>query len=147
MSPNFRIVESVVAPSRTRVLIVDDDASVRITAAALLEDEYDVATARDGNEALEILAMRTFDVLCTDLRMPEMNGLELLRRATARQPGINGVLITGHRDYLSSAGSIDGISFTVLLKPYSADELLARIARAAQRARLTRTMNASGLKR
>lgn len=130
---------TLTAPSqKSAVLVVDDDESLLLTTTALLEDDFHVATARSGREALAYLASpqgRDVEVLCTDLRMPGMDGLELLGHAAQSRPGIAAILITAYRDYLSY-GHTGNIAYDVLLKPYSPEDLVERVRRAAQRGQL-----------
>ena len=73
-----------------KILLVDDDASVRrVLQFKLQKRGFAVATAADGNEALENLNTETFDLLLSDIRMPGMDGIELLERAKTIQPRLN----------------------------------------------------------
>lgn len=129
-----------ISEGKPRVLVVDDDESLLLTTSALLEDDFVVATARSGAEALRHLQAARVDVLCTDFSMPGMNGLELLARAARSHPEVSGVLVTGHRDYLSASKTSDGLTYAVLLKPYREEELVERLRRAAQMTKLKRSM-------
>jgi DNA-binding NtrC family response regulator len=122
-----------------RVLLVDDDAAVLETTAALLEDVFDVVKASSGTQALGLLTAQAFDVICTDLQMPAMNGIELLRRAASIRPQVSAVLITGHREYLTEPRSRD-LAYTVLLKPFSEREVIEQIRRAENRTKLASQM-------
>src|SRR5690606_11709363 len=86
------------ANETTRVLVVDDDAGVRFTLKEMLRSlrGVEVEQAEDGAAALEKLAARSFELVITDLRMPRMDGLELVRRvsATPRAPRL--IVITAH---------------------------------------------------
>lgn len=119
-----------------RVLLVDDDESLLETTAALLEDDFSIEKARSGFEALALLKKHSFEVMCTDLQMPGMDGLDLLRKVAAQHPNVSGVLITGHKDYLSDRRVHEGLAFTVLLKPFGTNELIHEVQRAVQRARI-----------
>ena len=121
------------------VLFVDDDESLLVTAAAIAEDDFQVTTARSGVEALACLSTREFDVLCTDLQMPGMDGLTLLQHVAQAHPLVSGVLITGHRDFLRKRMDYK-LSYAVLLKPYQTTELIERLQRGAQMAKLKRTL-------
>jgi chemotaxis protein histidine kinase CheA len=115
---------------RKRVLVVDDAISVRKTLEQLLQDAgYEVATARDGFDALQQLSLRKPDIVLTDLEMPNLNGIDLTRRIRATE-GIENlpiVMITSratekHKERATSAG-INAF----LNKPYSDDELLGHV--------------------
>ena len=128
-------------PGTSRILLVDDETVVRETLAGELEERgYDVLTAPSGSEALRVLhSAGAVDVLITDLSMPGMSGLALLREAQARNPGLAGILLTGYAGNgaeLAVRGAITG-SFSLLCKPVSTAMLVDRImaltaARAAQ---------------
>ena len=82
-----------------RVLLVDDDADARELVGEFLSYEgFTVETAGDGASALEVLDDFAPDVVVTDLEMPGMNGLELIRRIHARDPDRAALIVTGHED-------------------------------------------------
>lgn len=117
-----------------RVLIVDDEEGVRITTAAILEREgYTVATARGGREALDLSADGSFDILLLDLRLEDMNGLELLNTMQARQPQLVAIVITG---YASIETAIDALRMGVydyLVKPCDLNDLKVAVKSALAR--------------
>jgi CheY-like chemotaxis protein len=78
------------------VLIVDDEPDIReVTSAMLAEDGYEVLTARDGQEALEILPQFRPDLVVTDLRMPRLSGFELLKVVRERFPRLPVIAVSG----------------------------------------------------
>ncbi|MDQ5836306.1 MAG: response regulator, partial [Acidobacteriota bacterium] len=80
----------------SRVLVVDDEENVRITTAAILEQEgYEVATASDGREALEMAAHKHFDLVLTDLRMDDMDGIALLHDLQTQHTSVVTIVLTG----------------------------------------------------
>ncbi len=83
-----------------RILIVDDDRSVLEVLSRALSTAYDVAAARDGTEALAMVAGRPIDLLITDYLMPSMTGDELIVRLRDLCPGTKALMITGHGDLL-----------------------------------------------
>jgi DNA-binding NarL/FixJ family response regulator len=80
----------------TRILIVDDEPLIRSTLCEFLQDEYAVASAGSGPEALEMLAKEPADLLISDINMRPMNGIELLVEAKGRWPHMKTGLITGY---------------------------------------------------
>jgi two-component system response regulator HupR/HoxA len=128
-------------PSRARVyvLVVDDDPALLETTAALLGDDFDVATAANADEALAALESNTFDVLCTDFRMPGMDGLSLLQTAQRRHPWLCGILVTAYADRASAVGPLPDGHLT-LLKPYRTEQLVSAIGRAAALGRMRRSV-------
>ena len=83
--------------SPVRVLVVDDDPGVRYTLREILSSEgLEVEEAADGAEAIERFEARPAPLVVTDLRMPRMDGMELLRRLAGRSPAPRVVVITAH---------------------------------------------------
>jgi CheY-like chemotaxis protein/anti-sigma regulatory factor (Ser/Thr protein kinase) len=78
------------------ILIVDDERHVREMLAEYLAKSHEVACARNGAEALALLGGRAVDLVITDIAMPEMNGIELLRTVRERHPGVKYALLTGN---------------------------------------------------
>ena len=121
-----------VANPTARVLIVDDDVLVRELLATEFEEfGYDVIVAHSGDEALALLAAgERVDALLTDLSMPEMDGLALIRAAQAQRPRLPAVLLTGYAGdgtAMAMTGAMSG-SFTLLRKPISGEQLAERVA-------------------
>src|SRR5579859_6426109 len=92
-SPVRSSKQAFLGANRPRVLLVDDEVSVRNSTVAILSDDYEVESAADGRAALALLATMDFDVVCTDLNMPGLNGFELLRRVSHMPRHIGRVLI------------------------------------------------------
>src|SRR5258708_32166665 len=87
-------------PSQTkRILIADDDAAIRGTLVELLQGEgYDTLEAKSGSEVLRIVPVEEPDLLLIDLRMPDQDGLQILRRLSARDINVgNVILMTAYR--------------------------------------------------
>lgn len=80
-----------------RILVIDDEEGMRDVFYRLLSNEgYIVETARDGNEGLDKVKKRQFDLSFIDVRMPELNGLETFLQIKKLQPGIKAFLISGY---------------------------------------------------
>jgi CheY-like chemotaxis protein len=115
----------------SRLLVVDDEESVLEVLAEHLEHEgFGVITAANGTEALALLgAGTTVDALVTDLSMPGMDGLELIRAAQERRPGLPAVLLTGYAgedSTLALSGVVTG-AFSLLRKPVRIHDLVDRV--------------------
>ena len=113
--------------SSARVLLVDDDHTTREVLAIHLEDAgYQVETAAGAAEALALLdAEPAFDALLTDLSMPGMDGLALIRTARQRFPGLQALLLTGTA--VDDAAFDFGAAISLLRKPVRDTELLDRL--------------------
>jgi DNA-binding NtrC family response regulator len=111
-----------------RVLVVDDDCVIRRSAARqLAQAGYLVSTAANGNEALTLLGLEAYDAVLSDVRMPVMNGIDLLKIARGRFPALPFIIMTGWvEDYITKPASTWGAA-AVLEKPVLHNELLATL--------------------
>jgi DNA-binding NtrC family response regulator len=117
-----------------RVLIVDDEEGLRITLAANLELEgFEVTEAESGTRAVELAREREFDLVLSDMRMPLMNGLELLRALKTIQPQIPVVLMTGFEKEETIGDALAEGVFTVLTKPCTVEKVVQTLQRAFRR--------------
>jgi two-component system, NtrC family, response regulator HydG len=120
-----------------RVLVVDDDPGVRYTLREILESEgLVVDEAADGAEALARFEARPAPLVLTDLRMPGVDGLELLRRLVARSPAPRVVLITAHGSERQAVEAMKAGAHDYFKKPFETEELLAVVRRALEAVRL-----------
>jgi len=118
-----------------RILVADDEAGLRAFVAEALEDDgHAVAQAADGAEAAERLAREGFDLLITDLRMPRLDGMDLLRRSRAEWPEMEVIVLTAHGSVDSAVEAMKLGAFDYLEKPIgSPGELRVLAARALER--------------
>jgi DNA-binding response OmpR family regulator len=117
-----------------KLLLVDDEPEfLEPTARRLGRRGIDCTTARSGEEALAALALGAFDCAVVDVKMPGMDGLELLRRMRAGWPATGVILLTGHASVELGVQGMEMGAFEYLLKPVDVDELLGTIRRAARR--------------
>jgi len=116
---------------RPRILLVDDEESIRdLLSKTLALAEYDVETAPDGLIAAERLRLGSYDLLVTDLKMPGLDGLSLIREARRLIPSLPVIIITG---FSTEAAAIEAINLGVtgyLTKPFRVPKVLAAAARA-----------------
>jgi CheY-like chemotaxis protein/anti-anti-sigma regulatory factor len=118
---------------RYRVLVVDDEENVRLTTAAILEQEgYEVATASDGREALELAARKHYDLVLTDLRMEDMDGITLLHELQGRHPDTVTVVLTGYATIESSIDALRQGVYDYLTKPCVVEDLKRTVRRALE---------------
>jgi len=111
-----------------RILLVDDEASIRVTLGALLERTgYDVTPAAGGAQALDLLDQQAFDLLLTDLRMPEIDGMQVVAAARQRQPDVAIIVFTGHGSLETAIEGLHQHIFDYLSKTSMPDQVLARV--------------------
>jgi EAL domain-containing protein (putative c-di-GMP-specific phosphodiesterase class I) len=126
-----RTAEARTIPRR-RVLIVDDDEALSRVFAGALSSSFVVSCARDGREAARLLEGQSFDVIVTDISMPEMTGIELLQLVRRHDLDVPVVLVTGSPDVQSAARAVEHGAFRYLEKPVPTRQLQEVVARAAQ---------------
>ncbi len=115
-----------------RVLVVDDDPQVlRAHGAALSRHGASVETASNGAAAIERLKQAAFDVIVSDISMPEMNGIEFLKAVRARDLDVPVILATGDPSIDSAARAVEYGAFRYLQKPVAPQELWQTVLRAA----------------
>jgi excisionase family DNA binding protein len=117
--------------ARKRVLVVDDEASIRdLLSKTLALAEYDVDTAPDGTSALDRMRAFTYDLLIADLKMPGMDGLTLIRQAKRIKADLPVIIITG---FSTESSAIEAVNLGVdgyLTKPFRVPAVLAAAAKA-----------------
>jgi len=118
-----------------RILVVDDEEGVRSFLAEALEaDGHDVAQAADGREAARRLDERGFHLMITDLRMPEYDGMALLRKARAERPEMEVIVLTAYGTVATAIEAMKLGAFDYLQKPISSPaELRLVVSRAVER--------------
>ena len=122
-----------------RVLIADDEESIRHVLVELLEERgYEVGAVADGEEALRELAARDYDALVTDVRMPKMNGLDLVRAAQGASPETTIIVMSAYGSHDLAIEAMKAGAYDYLGKPFRPDEVLLVLRKAEERERLRR---------
>jgi DNA-binding NtrC family response regulator len=121
------------------VLAVDDEQNIR----RLIRNEfslegYDVTTARNGEEGLDIVRKKDFDVILLDIKLPKQSGIEVLRQIKAMDRAIEVIMITGYGDIQSAVDSLKLGARDYVTKPFKLDDLLAIVRNAVADRRGTR---------
>lgn len=125
--------------ARGRVLVVDDDEAVRLALSSILDAVgFTVEAAGGGREGLALIAVRGFDAVVSDIRMPDMDGLRLLKSIRERDLDLPVVLLTGGPDVETAAWAVEYGAYRYLLKPVPARELAATLERAVNLGRVAR---------
>lgn len=121
-------------PDSSRIWIVDDDRSMRWVLKKTLErDGMTAVPFETGDEALNAFDNERPDVLITDIRMPNMNGLDLLSAVQDRHPELPVIVITAHSDLDAAVSSYEGGAFEYLPKPFDVEEAVTLVRRALAR--------------
>ena len=119
------------------ILVVDDDEfALQSMADVLKEESYQVVTAAGGSEALDLLPQGSFDLVLTDLKMPEVDGLEVLKQARKVAPQAVVLILTGYASLESAMEALREGAYDYLVKPCASDELKLKIERGLERVRL-----------
>jgi DNA-binding NtrC family response regulator len=124
--------------ARPVVLVVDDDPGVRESFRLILEDHYDVTDVPDGPTALDVVRTSAVDLVLLDIRLPGMDGIEVLERIKALGEGIEVILVTAVRTVRTAVAAMKLGAFDYLTKPFEEDELLSLSRRALERRALER---------
>jgi len=119
------------------VLIVDDDKSVRESIRQILEyEKYDVRLAEDGPSALSQIASSVFDLVLLDIKMPGVDGIQVLQRMKQMQPELQVVMISGHGTIETAVDATKRGAFDFLSKPLDREKLLITVRNAIDQKRL-----------
>jgi nitrogen regulation protein NR(I) len=116
-------------PEKKQVLVVDDEPNQRKVLSALLSG-YDVMTAEDGEQGLQILKENHIDLVITDLKMPKVDGMTLLREALREDPDLPIVMITAHGTVETAVEALKIGAFDYLTKPFDKDDVRQIVAKA-----------------
>ncbi len=123
-----------------KILIVDDEQSMRdFLKILLIKDDYEVATARDGEQALDMLSGEPFDLVITDIRMPGMSGLDLLQRIKEMAVELPVIMITAFASPNDAVHAIKKGAFDYISKPFNVEEIKSVILSALKNEQSTDT--------
>jgi signal transduction histidine kinase len=120
-----------------KVLVVDDEESVVVTIKAILQlDGYDVSTTTSGAEARTMVRQQEFDLVLTDLRLEDGDGLDVLRAVREHFPETVTIMLTGYASLESAIQALRVGAYDYLVKPSEVEELRSTVARGVERRRL-----------
>ena len=122
-----------------RILVVDDERSMRELLAIVLGREgYEVVAAENGRQALDELERRPVDLLISDIHMPDMTGLDVLRTAKGMNPDLAGIMVTAFASTETAIEALRMGAYDYIHKPFNVDELKIVVTGALERRRLKR---------
>ena len=116
--------------NKKTVLVVDDEEIIRNFLSEVLDEKYDVSLASDGDEAIEQIKKRRFDLIITDLKMPRVPGEEVVKFAQQQDPTSKVIVISGFSSLYTVSQSINNGACAFLSKPFSIKELMETVAKA-----------------
>jgi DNA-binding NtrC family response regulator len=125
-------------PIRPTILVVDDDHGLRESFRLILEDEFEVLDVPDGQQALDIVRSCQVDLVLLDIRLPGMDGLEVLERIKGMDEQLDVILITAVKTVRTAVSAMKLGALDYLTKPFDEDEVLALIRRALEKRALER---------
>jgi len=111
-----------------KILVVDDDENIRNTMKAILEDEgYLVDTAASGGEAIQKTQKTTYNIALLDIRLPDMEGVELLKLIKEGVPRTRKIMVTGYPSMQNAINALNKNADAYLIKPVDIENLLATV--------------------
>ena len=126
-----------------RILIVDDNREIRaILEEYLREEGYDAQGAGDGDEALKVHGEAPFDLIITDLNMPGMTGIELIKELATEGNTTEFIIITGYASLDTAIEAVKAGAFDYIVKPFRIEELKVVIKNAKDKIALKKTNQA-----
>lgn len=130
-------MNSQFASQQTRILVVDDDPYVLESISSLLKESgYDVIAYENAGEAMAESTENIFDVVLTDIKMPETSGIELLEKIHYLNPEVPVILMTAYAELDTAVDAIKKGAFDFVTKPYKPEQLIHAIEKAVRYARL-----------
>ncbi|UCB59860.1 MAG: response regulator [Candidatus Bathyarchaeota archaeon] len=111
-----------------RILVVDDDESIRKILSTILEDEgYNVETARTGREAIEKTKTKFYNLAMIDIRLPDLEGTKLLTRMKDTTPKMIKIIVTGYPSLQNAIEAVNKGADSYILKPFNIEKVLKTI--------------------
>lgn len=121
----------------SKILIVDDEPIIRTALREILEyEKYEIEEAEDVKKALEAIEKQEFKLILSDIKMPEMNGIDFLEELQKRENNIPVIMITGHGDIDTAVEALKKGAFDFLQKPLDMNRLLISVRHAVEREQL-----------
>jgi len=117
-----------------RILVVDDSPPILMLLSTLLTGEgYEVGTAKNGAEAVQLLKTETFELMISDINMRPVNGVELLRKTRKSYPEMGVIMLTAYESMFTSDQATENGAFAYIVKPFKRDKLLETVRQGLER--------------
>jgi two-component system, NtrC family, sensor histidine kinase HydH len=128
----------MVFPHKSKILVVDDEIGFRELCTDLLEEEgCETHTAKHGQDAMDLLAQNRYELILSDINMPVMDGLQLLKAAKEFDPNLEIILMTAYGGLQSALEALRFGAYDYITKPFTRDGLLATVHRGLEKQRLS----------
>ncbi|MCD8529040.1 MAG: response regulator [Chitinophagales bacterium] len=119
-----------------KILIVDDERAIRNTLKEILEyEKYKVEEAEDGQKGLEMIQENSYDVVLLDIKMPKMDGIEVLEKAIVDNPDTPFIMISGHGNLETAVDCVKKGAYDYLQKPPDLNRLLITVRNALDKSK------------
>jgi DNA-binding NtrC family response regulator len=126
---------------KPHILIVDDDPAARQSLEVILEDDYEVLSVGSGRDAVETLQKLPVDLILLDVNMPEMDGLETLRRVKERDEEVDVIMVSALNLARKAVDAIKLGAYDYITKPYEPEDILSTVARVVSRRNLHKELD------
>jgi DNA-binding NtrC family response regulator len=123
------------------ILIVDDEKGARQSLEVILEDDYQVLAAENGREALEIFRKESIDLILLDVHMPDMDGLEVLRKIKEQDEEIDVIMVSALNLARKAVDAIKLGAYDYITKPYEPEDILSTVARVINKRNLYKELD------
>ncbi len=123
--------------TKAKIIVVDDEPGTRVTLCGILEDVgYKVVGLKNGSEAVEAIRKNRFDTIITDIRLPDIGGMEILELAKEMNPDAAVIIITGYASIETAVDAVNQGAYAYFVKPVNPDEIKTAIANVLRQQRL-----------
>jgi len=128
-------------PLQAKILIVDDDEAITDSLSEILEDDYDVICVDRGQKAIDEIKTQVFDLVLLDIKMPEMDGIETLKRIRFQDSEIDVIMISAVDSAQKATESIKLGAYDYITKPFDHEIILNRVEKVLERRKLSKLVN------
>lgn len=123
----------------SKILVIDDQEAIRIALKDILEyEKYSVVEAKSGFEGIDLLKKEKFDVLLCDIKMPQMDGIEVLEKIQEIQPDLPVIMITGHGSVETAVETLKKGAYDFIEKPLDMNRLIVSVRNATERKKIVK---------